>query len=185
MYLYLSPVPGIPSSSSPPFLLCMHSCASSFKFPCLHCRPLHFVFAHHTPPRILQQSVHICQHHLGWHKPHSCADQCMSPILHDGAWCDLRKHCAHKSFWSGNKQRWALHFQHCQSLCGVVSKYIIFLFSKYKGMHDIVCVNVLNYDTLGCQLGHETLRQSSEERLAGRVDGEHWGQCCACKQAHV
>jgi hypothetical protein len=44
---------------------------------------------------------------------------------------------------------------------------------------------VLDYDTLGGQLGRETLGPSSEERLAGGVDGEHWGRRCACKRAHV
>jgi hypothetical protein len=48
------------------------------------------------------------------------------------------------------------------------------------GLHDIVCVDVLDYDTLGRQLGRETLGPSSEERLAGGVDGEHWGRR-ACK----
>ena len=51
--------------------------------------------------------------------------------------------------------------------------------------HDIVRVDVLDYDTLGRQLGLKTLGPRSEERLAGGVDGEHWGRRCACKRTHV
>ena len=51
--------------------------------------------------------------------------------------------------------------------------------------HDVIRVDVLDYDTLVRQLGRETLGPHSEERLAGGVDGEHWGRRCACERAHV
>jgi hypothetical protein len=59
--------------------------------------------------------------------------------------------------------------------------YFFLITRKEKETHHIVRVDVLDYDSLGRQLGRETFGPSSEERLAGGVDGEHWGWRCACK----
>ena len=65
------------------------------------------------------------------------------------------------------------------------AKKLIYYFEYKEGRkrstHDIVRVDVLNYDTFGRQLGRETLGPRSEERLAGGVDGEHWSRRCACE----